>query len=147
MRENQKTTLVAGLEVVKWGVEKIGLDLSRSKFIDPLLPAKIAFEFLALCTGTAIYTQDWPFCDLREMLRSSTTWNNNILHVERLNAGDARPFHGICDEDNPVHAQIQIRLFGCLAYRVRFPGLHVEGPRYVYTHDLSAGEEHVTTMK
>ena len=141
MPENQKTTIVPGMDVVKWGVEKIDLDLSQSKPIDPLLPAKIAFEFLALCIGTAIYSQDWPLCDLRAMLRSSTPWDDSILHVERLNAGEARPFHGICNEDNSEHSRIQIRLFGCLAYRVRFPRLHVEGPCYVYTHNLSNGEE------
>ena len=143
MPENRKTTIAPGLDVVKWRIERIDLDLNRSKLIDPLLPAKIAFEFLALCAGTAIYAEVPQLSNLRRILRTRTGWDENVLRVERLDAGDARPFHGICSEENPVHVQIQIRLFGCLAYRVRFPRLHLGGPRYAYTHLLDTGDEDV----
>ena len=141
MPENEKTTIVPGLEAVNWRVEKADLDLSESKLIDPLLPAKIAFEFLALCAGTAIYVDNWPLRQLREILKTATRWDDTILQVERLKAGDSTPFHGICNEEHSDCSQFQIRLFGSLAYRVRFPRLRLEGPRYAYTHTLNTGEE------
>lgn len=141
MPENRKTTIAPGLDVVKWRIEKLDLDFSQSKLIDSLLPAKIAFEFLALCAGTAIYAQERPLSDLRQILRTGTGWDDTILRIERLDAGDARPFRGICNEENPGHSQIQIRLFGCLAYRVRFPRLYVDGTRYAYTHRLDTRNE------
>ena len=141
MPENRQTTVVHGLDVVKWPIEWIELDLSQSTLIEPLLSAKIAFEFLALCAGKAIYADDWPLCDLRRILKTGTGWDDIILRVERLHAGDARPFHGICNEENPEYSRIQIRLFGCLAYCVHFPRLCIGGPRYAYTHRLDTGEE------
>lgn len=141
MPENRKTTIAPGLDVVKWRIERIDLDLNQSKLIDPLLPAKIAFELLALCAGPAIYAEVPRLSKLRRILKTRTGWDENVLRVEPLDAGDARPFHGICNEENPDHVQIQIRLFGCLAYRVRLPRLHLGGPRYAYTHRLDTGDE------
>ena len=141
--ENRRTQIAPGLEVVKWSVEGIEFDLSQSKLIDPLLPSKIAFEFLALCTGEPICAHNPPLSELRGILTRAIGWDDRILHVERLHAGAARPFHGICNEENSQHAQIQVRLFGCLAYRVRFPRLHIAGPRYAYTHSLATGHEDV----
>ena len=139
--ENRRTQIAPGLEVVKWSAEGIEFDLSQSKLIDPLVPSKIAFEFLALCTGAPICAQDSPLRELRGILTKEIGWDDSILHVERLHAGAARPFHGICNEENSQHAQIQVRLFGCLAYRVRFPRLRIAGPRYAYTHWLATGDE------
>ena len=141
MPENWKTTIAPGLDVVKWRIERIELDLSQSRPIHPLLPAKIAFEFLGLCAGSAIYAQERQLSDVRQILKTGKGWDDTSLRVQRLTAGDARPFHGICNEENPEHSQIQIRLFGSLAYRVRFPRLYVEGPRYAYTQRLDTGEE------
>lgn len=143
MAENRRTSIALGLDVVKWSVEGIELDLSRSHLIDPLMPAKIAFEFLALCGGEAVCTHDWPLPEVRRILRTGTHWDHRILRVERLHAGDAQPFHGICNEDNSEYSEIQVRLFGCLAYRVHFPQLHVVGRRCAYTHWLSTGKEDV----
>ena len=141
--ENRRTSIAHGLDVIKWSVEGVEFDLSQSKLIHPLLPAKIAFEFLALCTGDAICAHDSPLPELRRILTTGIGWDDSILHVERLHTGDARPFHGICNEENPKCSQIQVRLFGCLAYRVRFPRLHIGGPRYAYTHWLATGREDV----
>lgn len=141
MPENRRTSIAHGLDVVKWSVEQIEVDLSQSKLIDPLLPAKIAFEFLALCAGEAICAHDWPLPELRRILKTGTGWDDMILRVERCHAGDARPFHGICNEENSAYSQIQVRLFGCLAYRVHFPRLYIGGPRFAYTHWLHTPKE------
>ena len=91
--ENRRTRIAHGLEVVKWSVEGIEFDLSQSKLIDPLLLSKIAFEFLALCTGEPICAHDSPLPELRRILKEKIGWDDRILHVERLSASAARPFH------------------------------------------------------
>ena len=141
MPENERLSIADGLDVVKWSTEGIKLDFGRSKPIDPLLPAKIAFEFLALCAGDAMCSNYPPLPGLREVLATGTRWDDNILRVERLQAANARPFHGICNEENPAYSQVQVRLFGCLAYRVHFPRLRVGGTRYAYTQTLDTGQE------
>src|SRR5262249_5927059 len=45
--DNHKITLAPGLEVVKWSIEQIDLDLSNSRLMSPMVPLKIGFEFLA----------------------------------------------------------------------------------------------------
>ena len=146
MPENQPMSVSLGLDVVKWSTDGIELDLSQAKPIDPLLPAKIAFEFLALCAGDAICSQDRPLPELRGILTTGTGWDDNILRVERLHARHALPFHGICTEENLEYSQIQVRLFGYLAYRVHFPRLHVGGPRYAYTQRLDSRQEELTFL-
>ena len=141
MPENVETTIAPGLTIVNWRVDQLRLDLSKSRLIEPLLAAKIAFEFLALCAGTAIYAETRQLSDVREVLKAERDWDDAIVRVTRLLAKDARPFHGICSEENTEHSQIQIRLFGHLAFRVHFPRLHVNGPRVAYTHDLDTGDE------
>jgi len=56
---------------------------------------------------------------------------------------DSTPFHGILFEGNNPYATVQVRLFGQFAFRVHFKTLSVDGPRFFYTHDLTADEEHV----
>ena len=130
----------------KWSVEGIELDLSQSKVLDARLPAKVAFEFLALCTGEAICSNDWPLPELRRILATGIGEDDTILRVEHFRAGDPRPFHGICIEENPMNAQVQVRLFGCLAYCVHFPQLYIGGPRYAYTHCLETRHEDVSII-
>ena len=146
MPGNQRTPVAHGLEVIKWSIEGIQLDLSQSKLMDPLLPAKVAYGFLALCAGEAICSDDWPLPELRRALATGILGDDIILRVERFQAGDSRPFHGICNEDNSEYSQIQVRLFGCLAYRVHFPRLYIGGPRYAYTHCLETRHEDLSII-
>ena len=146
MPESRPTTIAPGLEVINWPVEGVELDLSQSVPLNPILPAKIAFEFLALCVGKEIYADEGPLPALRRILMERQHPDDKILRVERLSSGKFRPFHGICIEDNSEYFQIQVRLFGWLAYHVHFPGLRVGGPRYVYTHWLNSGEDYVRTI-
>ena len=145
--ENRRTSIAEGLDVVKWSIEGIEIDLAQSKVIDPRLPAKIAFEFLALCAGEAICSRDGRLPELRRILTTGDDWDDTILRVERLHAGKARPFHGICNEENAEYSQVQVRLFGCLAYRVHFPRLYIEGPRYAYTQRLTSWQEDVRIIE
>ena len=90
--ENRRRSIAHGLEVVKWSVEGVEFDLSKGKLIHPLVPAKIAFEFLALCIGEAICAHDSPLPELRRILTTGIDWDDSILHVERLHTGDAARF-------------------------------------------------------
>ena len=139
--ESQRTAIVPGIEIINWTVQKIKPDLRQSAPLDPLLPTKIAFEFLALCAGTAIYANERPLPDLRHILMRDKDPDDMILRVEKLSSGKYQTFHGIVIEDNTKYFQVQVRLFGWLTYRVHFLRLHLDGPSYKYTHCLKTGKE------
>jgi len=134
-----------GLEIVKWRTDRIALDLSKTQMMNPLIPAKIAFEFLACHAGTAIYAEVPQLSEVRQALCTMYTASPSI-RVDRLASNKYDPFHGICFEGNDPHAKVQIRLFGWLAFRVHFLRLAIGGPRFVYTHRLDTGEEHAAMV-
>lgn len=140
--DNQKVILCPNIEAVKWSVDGIQPDLSRSFSLSPLVPLKIAYEFLACHLGQAIYDESKQLAELRRMLRERIEDDPCYL-VERLNAKEYKPFHGIVFEGNLPHAQLQIRLFGRLAFRVHCKHLSVKGDRFVYTHLLDSDTEDV----
>ncbi len=138
--ENKLVEVAPGLEVVKWRLDRVELDLSNAQMMNPLIPAKIAFEFLACHAGTAIYDQVPQLSEVRRALYTMETESDSI-RVDRLSSSKYEPFHGICFEGNDPYARVQIRLFGWLAFRVNFLRLSVGGPRFVYTHRLDTSEE------
>jgi hypothetical protein len=107
----------------------------------PLVPFKIAFEFLACHLGASVYNADPQLLDLRKAPRSTIDVDPSF-QVERLAASRYEPFHGVF-EGNAPHARFQVRLFGSLAFRVHFLQLAVECDRYAYTHYLSTGKEYL----
>ena len=140
VEENERVKLPFGLEVIKWPIEKLEIDLSHSRLMDPIIPLKIAYEFLALHLGTAIYNESPKLQELRTALRQSVR-DHPSFQVDRLNASDYKPFHGICFEGNDPYCKVLIRLFGWLAFRVHFRRLAIGGPRFIYTHHLDTHEE------
>jgi hypothetical protein len=137
--ENTKITLSEGLEVINWQVT--GLQpLMDGPDLNLLVPLKIAFEFLAIHLGTAIY-KDSPSVDAARESLFDGVLDSKFLLVERLHAPEAKPFHGIVFEGNAPYAKVVIRLFGQLAFRVHFLRLSVSGPRLKYTHELDTGKE------
>lgn len=143
--ENVRVEIVPGLEVVKWTIQKVEPDLTKAPLMDLLIPAKAAFEFLALHVGTAISYDSHQLTEVRKVLLGSIQ-ESDILHVERLFSGEYDAFHGIVFEGNDPYAKVQIRLFGWLAFRVHFLNLFVGGPRFVYTHRLDSGEERIAII-
>ena len=139
--ENTRIALSETIEVVKWSIESIQPALDGPQ-MDPAVPLKLAYEFLALHLGTAIY-QDAPTLVAARVALTGCPIDSAHLLVERLQAPKAKPFHGILFEGNNPHSTVQVRLFGQLAFRVHFKKLSVGGPRFVYTHDLTTDEEHV----
>jgi hypothetical protein len=139
-QENTKISLAPDLEVVKWEITHTTPDVSGPE-VHVLVPVKTAFEFIACHVGAAIYETDKPLADIRSSLRSGVP--HESIRVERLRAVRTQPIHGILFEGNAPHAIVQIRLFGSVAFRVHFLNLSVSGPRFVYTHLLSSGEESI----
>lgn len=137
--ENTRVEVAPGLEIAKWQVTGIELALD-GPLMDPVVPIKSAFEFLAGHLGTAICEKAPPLEEVRRVLGGGAIDTSHI-RVERLHALKSRSFHGIIFEGNHPHALVQVRFFGKLAFRVHFLKLAVGGPRAKYTHDLATNEE------
>ena len=143
--EGKRVKLVQGLEIVKRSIQEIESDMSKWRLMDKLVPAKIAFEFLATHVGTAICDDVPQLREVRQVLLTLKL-ETDVVQVERLSSNEYLPFHGICFEGNDPHAKVQIKLFGRLAFRVNFFRLSVDRPRFVYTHKLNTGEEFIDTI-
>lgn len=140
--QNQRVEIAQGIEIVNWTIDSISLDLSNTKLMNPLIPAKTAFEFLACHVGTAIYSNEFQLNEVRQALLNPTL-ETDAIQVERLSSNKYEPFHGVCFEGNAPHAKVQVRLFGWLAFRIHFLRWSVSGPRFIYTHRLDTGEERI----
>lgn len=142
--ENTRVALVPGLDIVKWGVQGLEPGL-EGPLMDPVVPIKTAYEFLAGHLGTAILESAPQLDGIRDILAGGTM-DTSVVAVDRLHAPTARPFHGVIFEGNNPHARVQVRFFGKLAFRVHFRQLALGGPRAAYTHDLVTGEEMVVQL-
>jgi hypothetical protein len=137
--ENQRVQISDDVIVVKWQISHLTLALN-APMMNPVVPIKIAYEFLALHLGTAVYEDIPPLAEARRVLCGGLSDPRQIF-VERLEAEHANPFHGIAFEGNSPYSKVQIRLFGKLAFRVHFKQLAVGGPRVQYTHVLGDEKE------
>lgn len=137
---NERVLLAQGIEVANWATDAIRVDLNGARLMSALVPLKIGFEFLACHMSLAVYGSASQLGAIRNTLREMRE-SDPCFRVERLNAADYKPFHGICFEGNNPYATVLIRLFGWLAFRVHFLRLSISGPRFVYTHYLDSGKE------
>ena len=147
VQENERTEIAPGIDVVNWSVRDVRPDLSKGGTMNLLVPAIIAFEFLALLVGNAICGDEPALCELRAVF-SDQSRGSHALSVDRLHADRAGPslFHGIVFEGNDPYAKVQIRLLGKLAFRVHFRHLAVNSPRAKYTHELESNEEYCSFL-
>lgn len=142
--DDTRVDLSPNIAVVKWSVSGLKLSLD-GPFLNPLVPTKSAYEFVALHVGTAICEDSPPLRAIRQALTTGVLHERDLL-VERLHAPEAKPFHGLVFEGNSPYAKVQVRLFGKLAFRVHFKRLSVAGARAMYTHDLSTNYETVAQL-
>jgi hypothetical protein len=108
--------------------------------VSSLILLKIAYEFAILICGEPMLTDSVELNNIRSILSDQ----KDVLaadYVQPLLAENYAAFHGICFEGNKPEATFQIRLFGKLAYRVKFPNTGIDTGRIVYTHDLETGVE------
>ncbi|MEP3275911.1 MAG: HNH endonuclease [Stappiaceae bacterium] len=105
-----------------------------------LVPLKIAYEFVALVVGGAVYCSSLQH--IRDILNNSDEAGAaHMVTYKWARKPDA--FHGITFEGNRNVAQFQVRFFGLLAYTVRFPKVAIEHSPIVYTHRLDTGDDWV----
>jgi uncharacterized protein YlaI len=142
--ENSKLTLAPELEMVKWSITGLQPSLNGPS-LNPLIPMKAAYEFLALSVGSAIYGDAPPLQAIRRSLLEDRV-DTLQVEIERLDAPDAKAFHGIVFEGNRPYAKVQLRLFGQLAFRVHFKRLSINGPRFIYTHDLASNKDTIRQL-
>jgi len=140
--ENKRVEIAPGLEAVKWSIDRLEVNMTRTGIMDPLIPTKTAYEFLSCYVGSAIYDDSLHLSQIRESI-TNKKMNPDVLQVERLSSNKYEPFHGICFEGGDPYAKVQIRLFGWLAFRVHFLHWFIGGPRYAYTHRLDTNEERI----
>ena len=138
--ENERIRLGLGVEATKWSVERLEPDLSSNSPLTPLVPLKIAYEFIACHLGTAIYDEALQMQEIRTALLENIK-DHPSFEIEPLKAPEYKPFHGICFEGNDPYGKVLIRLFGRLAFRVHFRRLAFDGSRFVYTHCLATHED------
>jgi hypothetical protein len=140
--EGQRVELSRNVSAINWPTDKVKLELSRGQPVNDLVLVKIAFEFLALISGSVICNDTRQLNEIRGALRSQDPVSN-AFKVERLLAPHYDTFHGIYFEGNDPYLKIQVRLFGKLAYRVHFYRLALNGAKIIYTHNLKSGDEEV----
>ncbi len=139
--DDQKTEIAPGLEIVKWRITGIKPDLSNL-VINPIIPIKIAYEFLACHVGDEIYSDGRELKAIRNILKNYVVDEDEIL-VQCMQSDRDDPIHGIIIEESQPYIKVQIRLFGTIAYRVHFKRLAFSGLRFVYTHELHTNREGV----
>lgn len=94
--ENAPVELTPTITVVKWEVTGLKMALT-GPLIDPVVPVKTAFEFLALHLGEVVYDESPPLQDIRRVLAGGEL-NPQWISVDRLEAPTVQPFHGIAFE-------------------------------------------------
>jgi hypothetical protein len=136
--EDARVSIADGIDVVKWTVHKVEPALT-GKLLDPLVPLKIAYEYLTLSFGISVLNRRLD--SVRDALVSRGQVPSDC-RVEELRSQKYLPFHGLVVERAQPHTSVLIRLFGFLAYRVHFLTLAHPNQRCVaYTLCLDSGEE------
>lgn len=142
---DQPVPLPGGYEFVRRSTGSIETDTGQPA-LNPLIPLKIAYEFLAGHAGDALLKDVPQFAAIRRILLGGEE-DPEVATVVALIGESDRPIHGILFEAGRPHVTIQVRLFGRLAYRVHFHQLSYDAERLVYTQDLASGLDGITRAK
>ena len=108
-----------GLWVKNWKLNSVKPAL-RGSVIEPVVPAKIAFEFLALHCGDIIYQNVPQLKSIRYQLCTAKELSEGDIHVDRFEAQNDRLLHGLAFEGNDPGAKVQIRLFRIFSLPCKF---------------------------
>ena len=71
--ENTRIEVAPGLDIVTWRIDEIQPDFSKSPLMNPLVPLKIAYEFLACHLGTSVYEDAPPLMEIRQTFQCLDT--------------------------------------------------------------------------
>ncbi len=140
--ESTPIELGAGLHAASHPTRLVGPDLGKGETLGKLVALKIAYEFAALHFGAVMLDDTPPLNEIRRALREGDE-TSPVFQVEYKMTTDRKTeaFHGIAFEGNLPHAVMQVRLFGLLAYRVRFPTLRIEHKPFGLHQDLCTGDQ------
>jgi hypothetical protein len=132
------------MEITKWSIDEIHPDMTGD-MMDEAVPLKIAYEFLALHVGSAIYQE--PLNSIRYAILNESK-NPDVYEIEHLRSTNYEPLHGIFIEQNHPYIQIKIIFFRWIVYCVKLYSLALDNdlPRVVYEVDLKTGEEKIGTI-
>ena len=108
-------------------------------FIDDRAILKIAYEFLALHLGTAVF--DSILDPVRHALRSEK--ERVVWPMEKLRTPKPRPYHKLTIPNDLKAALVEVTLFGYLVRRVNFVGFRLppSALRCSYLIRLDTGDE------
>ena len=113
--------------------------------LGPMLPFKIAYEYLAILLGSAIYLDSPPLNEARASLQRGVLAPS--IKVGTFLPSTTRVVHGIAFSGNEPHASIQICLFGAVVYRVQFTTLSINQTPQIYSYDLETKDEGMDTLE
>lgn len=114
-----------------------------TEFVDERLPALIAYEFLALLLGKAIY--DHYFDEIREYIRTGE--RTARCTVQRMGAEKYGTFHALDLQTGQDDCVIFVRFFRLLVFSVhfsKFPYLGIDG---VYLEDVKEKKSFVAKSR
>lgn len=140
---NSRVRINDNLDVARWAINEVTPELQPGS-INDLVLLKIAYEFFACHVGAAIYERNVSFDGIRAALVSSRLPAN--VEIEYGHAKQYEPFHGLALMEDEERSFVLIRLFGWLAFRVRFKNLAYKGPRFSYMLELDTRAETLSRM-
>ena len=141
-----KVDLSSKTSIILRAAEYGGPNLANGEILNPLVALKIAYEYAVLIAGLPILEPLPALQAVRRCLVEQTV-SQEDFSCESLSANDYMPFHGIAFEGNDPSASFQIRLFGKLAYRIKFLKFAINTNPIIYTHNLKTGGEQIEESK
>ncbi len=137
--EDVYVPLAPGLTVVKWSVDGLKPVLGGNRLRDSVV-LKMAYEYIALHLGGAVYQRSPQLDRLREMVLRGEQ-GGRAYRIEHLSTRKYVALHGLSLEAPSPYSVVRICLFGWLVYRAHLLELAIQGPRLIYEHDLKSSHE------
>jgi|GEM_PF-1874770 len=127
----KKVQIYKGLSIVRWDGDKFKPDFTKNTIAEPNAMVLIAYEYLALLLGRAIYD------DAFNGIRNSILNGQNLIKVELLLSPKPQAFHLIYPEFEKDRTVISIHLFEYSIAKVIFNKLKISNsPDFCYLEDL-----------
>lgn len=140
--EQTEVSLGGGMFAISHPTKLIGPDLSKGESLAALVSLKIAYEFAVMSLGSGFLADLPPLNAIRTSLREGLANPKAFSVVPKITPDrQPHPFHGIAFIRGTPHVEIQVRLFGNLAYVVSFPKVTIDRKPFRYFHDLESGED------
>lgn len=138
--EGVRSKITDGIEITK-SVPTLVFPVLDSGEINPLALLKIAYEYLALNLGGAVF-HDYFGPVRRALLLCDAIPDSCQVGAFRAKTRGYEPCHGLSGKNTTSGITVNICLFGLLRYRVEFSRLNIAGGEVLsYTVHLDTGQE------